>query len=85
MYCIAGLDRGFAASKAAASEVSAAVNALVGYGEPVDFQGTSPVDCLEACLSPAPGYCSCSFSRACGPCARCRGAAESGTEPCNGV
>ena len=41
MYCVAGLDRGFAASKAAASEVSAAVNALVGYGEPVDFQGTA--------------------------------------------
>lgn len=39
MYSVAGLDRGFAASKAAASEVSAAVNALVGYGEPVDFQG----------------------------------------------
>ena len=39
MYCIAGLDRGFAASKAAAAEVSSAVNALVGFGEPVDFEG----------------------------------------------
>ena len=39
MYCVAGLDRGFAANKAAVSEVAAVVNALVAAGATVDFQG----------------------------------------------
>ena len=39
MYCVAGLDRGFAANKAAVSEVAGVINALVAAGATVDFQG----------------------------------------------
>ncbi len=41
MCCVAGLDRGFAASKAAAREVEAAVQALVSAGGPVDLLAAS--------------------------------------------
>ena len=63
LYCVAGLDRGFAANDTANEEVERAVSSLQGATSPVVLSWTS------GALLPAPALHSCSCAdRLCAPC-----------------